>query len=72
MNEHGIGFIPAERLISRQIPCDRNGRVRPDKSDWYATNTGRDYSMRAAKTCIEPSLREIQPSIQHLRKRAAR
>ncbi|MEX3895173.1 hypothetical protein [Paraburkholderia sp. BR10954] len=48
MNEHGMGFIPAERLISRQISCDRNGRVRPDKSDWYATNMGRDYSMRAA------------------------
>ncbi|MFP4892940.1 hypothetical protein [Paraburkholderia sp. EG304] len=49
MNGHGMGFIPAERLISRQIWCDRNGRIRRDKSDWYATNTGRDYSMRAAK-----------------------
>ncbi|MGF6290548.1 hypothetical protein OKW34_001606 [Paraburkholderia youngii] len=49
MNEHGMGFIPAKRLISRQISCGRNGRVRPDKNDWYATNMGRDYSMRAAE-----------------------
>ncbi|MEX3786108.1 hypothetical protein [Paraburkholderia sp. BR14374] len=72
MNEHGMGFIPAERLIRGRSRAIAMVEFVQTKAIGTQRTWGVTIPCVRPKTCIEPSLREVPPSIQHLRKRAAR